>query len=141
MPNRLSLPGACIPQQEFDRKLFQLVKVLTNVHWKNEAQALGILHRYNCNLIEQTEAHILVGLFLHEKKGSVGEPWAEMSMRTFSSFFSSSLASAAAGAAPPPEVGAAATAPPDGTCTRARSIRLPTSEPTATGEHVQKLTC
>ncbi len=44
-----------------------VVKALTNVHRKNDsgAQAMGTLHRYSCKLIEQTEAHIVVGLFLH----------------------------------------------------------------------------
>lgn len=53
--------------EEFDSVLFQ---VLTNVHRKSEVR---ILHRYSCNLIEQAEAHIIVGLFLH--RGEKGVRW------------------------------------------------------------------
>jgi hypothetical protein len=76
------------------------------------------LHRQSFILIEQTEAHILIGLFLYRGELKVRQSGKveNMKTQTFSSSFSS-LASAAAGA-PPPAAGAAATAaPPDGTCT------------------------
>ena len=67
------------------------------------------------SLVEETEAHVIVGLLLHEQ--SVYRHTWNVAGRTFSSSFFSSLASSAAAAPPlaaaaPPE---AATAPPEGT--------------------------
>ena len=78
------------------------------------------LHRQSFILIKQTEAHIVIGLFLYRQEVKVrqGGKVENMKTQTFSSSFFSSLASAAAGA-PTPAAGAAATAaPPDGTYTR-----------------------
>jgi hypothetical protein len=76
------------------------------------------LHRQSFILIEQTEAHIIIGLFLYRGKGQAEWQGRNMKTQTFSSSFFSSSASAAAAEAPPPAAGAAAAPPPpDGTCT------------------------
>lgn len=68
-------------------------------------------------LVEETEAHVVVGLLLQELSVLSWVQRLRQARRTFSSSFFSSLASSAAAAPPlaaaaPPE---AATAPPDGT--------------------------